>query len=239
MASVDCVAVNVMHLELFFTMRSSKRTFHLPLCPTAGEVQKLAPGAFRLRAFALQWEMQIIAAVRGVSASAPFRHMLTPGGHLMSVAMSNCGDYGWITDRSGYRYSDIDPLNGKHWPPMPAVLSTLATEAAANVGFENFHPDACLINRYEPGARMALHQDRDECDFNAPIVSVSLGLPIIFLFGGMARSDKPLRVPLEHGDVVVWGGPARLRFHGVSPLKDGDHPAFGRSRINLTLRRAY
>lgn len=164
--------------------------------------------------------------------------MSTPGGHRMSVAMTNCGRFGWVTDRTGYRYDRIDPESGKPWPPMPPVLVELAQGAAAEAGFSAFAPDACLINRYEPGARMSLHQDKDEADFAAPIVSVSLGLPAIFLFGGLKRSDRPRRFRLEHGDVVVWGGPARLAFHGVAPLADGEHGAMGRRRINLTFRRA-
>ncbi|MCK6388984.1 MAG: alpha-ketoglutarate-dependent dioxygenase AlkB, partial [Zoogloea sp.] len=134
--------------------------------------------------------------------------------------------------------SPLDPDSGQPWPAMPAVLQALATDSAARAGFANFVPDACLINRYAPGARMALHQDRDEADFSQPIVSLSLGLPAIFLFGGLERSDKPARLPLAHGDVLVWGGPARLRFHGVLPVKDGAHPATGACRLNLTFRKA-
>jgi DNA oxidative demethylase len=171
-------------------------------------------------------------------AQAPFRHMVTPGGHVMSVAMTNCGSAGWVTDRSGYRYDAADPEAGKPWPAMPASFRSLAGAAAAEAGFSGFAPDACLINRYAPGARMSLHQDRDETDFGAPIVSVSLGLSATFLFGGLQRSDRPRRYRLEHGDVVVWGGPARLAFHGVAPLADGEHALMGRLRINLTFRKA-
>ena len=156
----------------------------------------------------------------------------------MSVAMTNCGSVGWVTDRSGYRYDAIDPQSGKPWPAMPAVFRTLAEQAARDAGFDAFAPDACLVNRYQPGARMSLHQDKDENDFGAPIVSVSLGLPAIFLFGGLKRADKPRRFRLEHGDVVVWGGPSRLFFHGVAPLADGEHASMGRQRINLTFRKA-
>jgi alkylated DNA repair protein (DNA oxidative demethylase) len=173
-----------------------------------------------------------------VAAISPFRRMTTPGGWEMSVAMTNCGDVGWVTDRSGYRYDTIDPDSGKPWPDMPPLLRELAEKAAAEAGFMGFAPDACLINRYEPGARMSLHQDRDERDFAAPIVSVSLGLPATFLFGGPKRADKPQRYRLQHGDVVVWGGPSRLFFHGVAPLADGQHPLLGRQRINLTFRKA-
>ncbi|MFO1435701.1 MAG: DNA oxidative demethylase AlkB [Gammaproteobacteria bacterium] len=219
-------------------MRSKSTSLPLPLSAARSCSQEIAPGAVLLHGFALQWEKVVVAAVDDISAHSPFRHMLTPSGHRMSVAMTNCGSYGWITDRSGYRYSEFDPLTGGPWPSMPPEFSMLANNATSRAGFTNFSPDACLINRYEPGARMALHQDKDERDINAPIVSVSLGLPIIFLFGGMTRKDKPMRIPLEHGDVVVWGGPARLRYHGVMPLKDGEHPAFGNARINLTLRKA-
>ncbi len=200
--------------------------------------EEMADGALLLRAFAKPFEANLIAALREIVEQAPFRHMQTPGGHQMSVAMTNCGDVGWVTDRSGYRYDGLDPQSGKSWPATPASFRELAAQAAARAGFDGFLPDACLINRYEPGARMSLHQDRDEQNFNCPIVSVSLGLPAIFLFGGLKRSDKPRRWRLEHGDVVVWGGPARLFFHGVAPLADGEHPVMGRQRINLTFRKA-
>lgn len=200
--------------------------------------EPLVPGALVLRGFARAHANTILAAVQAVTAEAPFRHMLTPGGLPMSVAMSNCGALGWITDRQGYRYSPVDPHSSQPWPPIPASLLHFARQAAAEAGFADFTPDACLINRYAPGTRMSLHQDRDERDFTRPIVSVSLGLPIVFLFGGMERKDKAARIPLSHGDVVVWGGPARLRFHGVLPLKDGHHPATGNCRINLTFRKA-
>jgi alkylated DNA repair protein (DNA oxidative demethylase) len=200
--------------------------------------QKLAEGAVLLRGFARSFEHDLMPALHAVTDQAPFRHMHTPGGHQMSVAMTNCGCLGWVTDRSGYRYDALDPQSGQGWPTMPDVFLLLARQAADRAGFAQFSPDACLINRYEPGARMSLHQDRDERDFAAPIVSVSLGLPAIFLFGGAKRSDKPLRCRLQHGDVVVWGGPSRLFFHGVAPLADGEHAVLGRQRINLTFRRA-
>ena len=198
----------------------------------------MAEGAVLLRGFAQSVEAELIAALREIAAQAPFRHMVTPGGHQMSVAMTNCGRYGWVTDRSGYRYDANDPVSAKPWPAMPGSFCELAGQAAARAGFDGFAPDACLVNHYEPGARMSLHQDRDETDFSAPIVSVSLGLPAIFLFGGMKRSDKPRRFRLQHGDVVVWGGPTRLFFHGVAPLADGEHALLGRQRINLTFRKA-
>ena len=200
--------------------------------------EPMANGAVLLRGFASPIEGELITALRDIAGHAPFRHMMTPGGHEMSVAMTNCGPLGWVTDRTGYRYDGADPATGKPWPAMPAAFCRLAAQAAAQAGFFEFSPDACLINRYEPGARMSLHQDRDESDFTAPIVSVSLGLPAVFLFGGLKRSDKPRRFRLEHGDVIAWGGPARLAFHGVAPLADGEHSLLGRQRINLTFRKA-
>ena len=191
-----------------------------------------------LRGFARSFEAELLPALRAILKQAPFRHLITPGGHRMSVAMTNCGSVGWVSDSTGYRYDAIDPESGQPWPAMPAVFRQVAEQAAAAGGFEGFAPDACLINRYAPGARMSLHQDKDERDFAAPIVSVSLGLPAIFLFGGLKRADKPRRYGLEHGDVVVWGGPSRLFFHGVAPLADGEHAVMGRQRVNLTFRKA-
>ena len=200
--------------------------------------EEIAPGAFVLRGFALSMETAVLGALREVTAAAPFRNMVTPGGYRMSVAMTNCGALGWVTDRSGYRYDSVDPESGKKWPAMPGAFRELAERAAAEAGFREFGPDACLINRYEPEAKLSLHQDKDERDFTQPIVSVSLGIPAIFLFGGFARGDKTQRVPLEHGDVVVWGGPARLRYHGVMALKEDEHPLLERMRVNLTFRKA-
>jgi alkylated DNA repair protein (DNA oxidative demethylase) len=200
--------------------------------------ETLGEGARLLGGFALPVADDVLAAVAGVTAAAPFRQMVTPGGYRMSVAMSNCGTAGWVTDRSGYRYDPVDPESAKPWPAMPAVFADLAARAAAAAGYAGFVPDACLINRYVPGARMALHQDKDELYQTHPIVSVSLGLTATFLFGGMARADKPKRVALTHGDVVVWGGPSRSIFHGIAPLKAGDHPLAGAQRINLTFRKA-
>jgi alkylated DNA repair protein (DNA oxidative demethylase) len=200
--------------------------------------QALAPGATLLRAFATPEEMQLLQDLSILAAQAPFRHMVTPGGYRMSVAMTNCGALGWVTDRTGYRYDAIDPESGKPWPRMPASFLKLAINSAAQAGFPRFVPDACLVNRYLRGARLSLHQDRNERDFSAPIVSVSLGLPAVFLFGGLERGEKPNRVPLEHGDVVVWGGPARMRYHGVLPLNEGHHPLLGHQRVNLTFRKA-
>jgi DNA oxidative demethylase len=198
----------------------------------------MAEGAVLLRGFVRPFEDDAIGALREIIAQAPFRRMFTPGGHQMSVAMTNCGNAGWVTDNSGYRYDGIDPNSGQPWPAMPVAFRQLAEQAAVEGGFEGFAPDACLINRYTPGARMSLHQDKDEQDFAAPIVSVSLGIPAIFLFGGLKRADKPARYRLVHGDVVVWGGPSRLFFHGVAPLADGEHALMGRQRINLTFRKA-
>lgn len=198
----------------------------------------LAPGAWWLRGHALERVPALLAAIEQVTAAAPLRHMQTSRGLRMSVAMSNCGTLGWVSDRRGYRYAANDPLHGRPWPAMPEIFMRLADAAAQAAGFPDFIPDACLINRYVPGARLSLHQDRDERDFDAPIVSVSLGLPATFLLGGAARSDRQRRVPLRHGDVLVWGGPARMLHHGVLPLQDGHHGLLGGQRINLTLRRA-
>ncbi len=200
--------------------------------------EQLADGAILLRRRALPFEAELLAALEGVVADAPFRHLVTPGGFEMSVAMTNCGTAGWVSDRTGYRYDSRDPLTGKPWPEMPASFMKLAIEAAADAGYPAFVPDACLVNLYEPGARLSLHQDKDERDHANPIVSVSLGLPATFQFGGLKRTDPIRKVPLDHGDVVVWGGPSRLFYHGVLALKDGDHETLGRKRINLTFRKA-
>ncbi|MBN8975709.1 MAG: DNA oxidative demethylase AlkB [Rhizobiales bacterium] len=199
--------------------------------------ETMAEGAVLLRGFTLARQDELLAALREVIAVAPFRHMVTPGGFTMSVAMTNCGKVGWVTDRRGYRYDANDPESGQPWPAMLPVLLQLAHDAAEASGFNDFAPDACLINRYVPGAKMSLHQDKDETDFSAPIVSVSLGLPATFLFGGLKRSDKTQRYRLTHGDVVVWGGPSRLFYHGVAPLAEGEHPLLKRQRINLTFRK--
>jgi len=191
-----------------------------------------------LRGFALPWVERLLPALAEVLVQAPFRQMVTPGGFTMSASLSSCGELGWTTDRNGYRYTRVDPQSGRPWPDMPEVFRQLAVEAAEAAGFAHFSPDACLINRYLPGAKMSLHQDRNERDFSSPVVSVSLGLPAIFLFGGHERSDKTQRIPLFHGDIVVWGGVDRLRFHGVLPIKDGHHPQLGAERLNFTLRSA-
>ncbi|MCL1618702.1 DNA oxidative demethylase AlkB [Ralstonia pseudosolanacearum] len=198
----------------------------------------LGEAAVVLCGFALAEATALLAAIDDIARQAPFRHMVTPGGFEMSVALTNCGALGWTTDRRGYRYAARDPQTGQPWPPLPDCFLRLARDAAAAAGFPGFTPDACLINRYVPGARLSLHQDKDEQDYGAPIVSVSLGMPAMFLWGGHRRTDKTLRVPLFHGDVVVWGGPDRLRYHGVLPLKEAAHPLLGAQRINLTLRRA-
>jgi alkylated DNA repair protein (DNA oxidative demethylase) len=205
--------------------------------PRAG-AEPLAAGAILLRSFAAPDAPVLLADLEAVLATAPFRHMVTPGGYRMSVATTNCGAAGWITDRSGYRYDSRDPASGKHWPPMPDSFQQLAERAAVQAGYPGFVPDACLINRYEPGSRLSLHQDRNERDYAQPIVSVSLGLPATFLFGGLRRTDRPRRLRLENGDAVVWGGPSRLFFHGIDTLAEGEHPLTGRCRINLTFRRA-
>ncbi|MFZ5892325.1 MAG: DNA oxidative demethylase AlkB [Myxococcota bacterium] len=198
----------------------------------------LAPGVALLAGFALSREAALLEALDAVRARAPFRHMVTPGGFRMSVAMTNCGALGWVSDELGYRYAERDPLSGEPWPVIPRSFAELAREAAAAAGFSRFAPDACLVNRYPPGARLTLHQDKNERDFSAPIVSVSLGLPATFLLGGDTRAVRPERVALMHGDIVVWGGPARLRYHGVLPIKEGHHALLGATRVNLTFRKA-
>jgi alkylated DNA repair protein (DNA oxidative demethylase) len=211
---------------------------NLDLFASPDAEERLDDGARLLRGFACKAAPDLIAAIGNVSAISPCRHLMTPGGFRMSVAMTNCGDYGWISDRRGYRYDRIDPETGKPWPAMPAAFIDLATAAAKAAGYPDFRSDACLVNRYEPGTRLTLHQDKDEGDFTHPIVSVSLGLPAIFLWGGLERGDRARRIPLFHGDVVVWGGPSRLRYHGIAPLKEGIHPDLGAQRLNLTFRRA-
>jgi len=200
--------------------------------------EPLCEGAIVLRRFASARAGELLDGIGTVAKQAPFRQMQTPGGHTMSAAMTCCGAWGWVTDSQGYRYQQTDPVSGEPWPAMPAVFRVLAKEAARAAGYHRFKPDTCLVNRYEPGAKMGLHQDKDEDDFAQPIVSVSLGTPMTFQFGGLRRSDRPQRVPLEHGDVVVWGGPSRLRYHGVLTLKQAEHPLTGASRYNLTFRRA-
>jgi alkylated DNA repair protein (DNA oxidative demethylase) len=206
--------------------------------PAQGGRVALGPQSVVLRGYALPLVDALLAGVDAVTARAPFRHMETPGGYTMSVALTNCGSLGWTSDARGYRYTRQDPLSGQPWPAMPEAFVQLARAAAADAGFPAFAPDACLVNRYEPGSRLSLHQDRNERDYGAPIVSVSLGMPAVFLFGGDARADKASRTPLFHGDVVVWGGADRLRYHGVMPMKDLPHPRLGSLRINFTIRKA-
>jgi alkylated DNA repair protein (DNA oxidative demethylase) len=202
-----------------------------------GTRTELAARACVLHGFALPVARALLAEVERIAAAAPFRHLVTPGGHSMQVAMTNCGTFGWCSDRRGYRYDRLDPQTGMPWPALPEAFLRLAADAAREAGFDGYLPDACLINLYAPGTRLSLHQDRDEDDRVAPIVSVSLGLPATFLFGGFARGEGTLRVPLAHGDVVVWGGADRMRFHGVLPVKPGFHDVLGDRRINLTFRK--
>jgi len=204
----------------------------------ACQCERLGSSAFVLRDFAIPYVDELLPAIRAVEEQAPFRHMVTPGGFIMSVKMTNCGRLGWSTDRRGYRYTETDPGTGKPWPVMPGVLRRLARDAAVASGFSDFEPDACLLNRYLPGTRLTLHTDKNELDFGAPIVSVSLGMPAVFLFGGLERSDKTLRIPLNHGDVAVWGGEDRLLYHGVMRLKKNPHPLLGTQRLSLTFRKA-
>lgn len=200
--------------------------------------EEIVKNAYLLKGYALQNESALLADLVQIIQAAPLRHMVTPGGFTMSVAMTNCGDLGWVTDRKGYRYAALNPTNNQAWPSMPDSFKQLATQAASAAGFDYFEPDACLINQYKIGARMSLHQDKDEQDFSQPIVSVSFGLPATFQFGGFERADKPIKLLLEHGDVVVWGGESRLRFHGILPLKAGTHQELRDVRINLTFRKA-
>ena len=212
-------------LELFTTSEQDLR-------------QCLGPATVLLRGFALPHVDALLPAIARIEAASPFRHMQTPGGFAMAVALTNCGALGWISDRRGYRYVATDPNSGQRWPPMPEAFACLATAAAAAAGFAQFEPDACLVNRYVPGTRLSLHQDKNERDYSAPIVSVSLGMRAVLLLGGHARTDPTVKLPLEHGDVMVWGGVDRLRYHGVMPVKDAPHPLLGSRRINLTFRKA-
>ena len=207
--------------------------------PQAPAYQAIAPGAVLLHGFARAMDAPLLDALAVVTAQSPLRHMQTPGGHTMSVASTNCGPLGWVSSPEGYRYTAHDPQSGQPWPALPACFADLALRAAAQAGYAHFVPDACLVNVYGPGAKMSLHQDKDEEDLLAPIVSVSLGLPAVFLFGTTRRSDHAQRYRLVHGDVVVWGGPSRLAFHAVMPLADGAHALLGRKRLNLTFRRAH
>lgn len=207
----------------------------LPPNPDAAPTP-IAPGAMVLHGFARHDASVLLQAVESVLHQVPLRHLTTPGGHIMSVSMSNCGSLGWVSSANGYRYAACDPVSNQPWPSMPACLLKLAHSAAEKAGYPQFAPQACLINQYVPGAKLSLHQDRDELDLRAPIVSVSLGLPAVFLFGTPSRKDRPQRHRLVHGDVVVWGGPSRLAYHGVNPLADGTHALLGRRRLNLTFR---
>jgi alkylated DNA repair protein (DNA oxidative demethylase) len=218
--------------------RSNDSLFASLIDPAEGGIEVLGEGAAVLRGFAAADAEKLVTGVNAVARLSPFRHMVTRGGFQMSVAMTNCGSAGWVTDRRGYRYDSRDPETGQPWPAMPMQFLKLAQSAAAAAGFPSFAPDACLINRYRVGARMSLHQDRDELDYEQPIVSVSLGLEAVFLFGGQQRSEKPKRVRLVSGDVVVWGGPVRLAFHGVAPLAAGTDSLLEDCRINLTFRKA-
>ncbi len=219
------------------TRRRNTATADLFAAPRAPR-ENLGEDALLLRGFALKDARALFDEVQRIAAMAPFRHMVTPGGYQMSVEMTNCGDWGWITDRRGYRYAAEDPQTSRAWPAMPQLFFDLASRAAAEAGFAGFAPDACLVNRYAPGARLTLHQDKNERDFGAPIVSISLGLPATFLWGGLTRKERPRRFRLESGDVVVWGGASRLVFHGVDELAPGEDPLTGPCRLNLTLRRA-
>jgi alkylated DNA repair protein (DNA oxidative demethylase) len=214
-------------------------------------IQPVLPDVWLLKNYVALNETSILQDLASVIKQAPLRNMLTPMGFAMSAAMTNCGDLGWLSDRKGYRYDAINPINNLAWPKMPESFLALAKQAATLAGFSDFLPDACLINQYKIGASMGLHQDKNEMDFTQPIVSVSLGLPAIFLFGGAQRRDKPLKVPLQHGDVLVWGNKARLNFHGILAVKsnqnsnlnsvahtDLNHAYLNQHRVNLTFRKA-
>ncbi|HEX7360668.1 MAG TPA: DNA oxidative demethylase AlkB [Bryobacteraceae bacterium] len=202
-------------------------------------MERLEEGAVLLRGFAARQASELVEEAERVAGVSSFRQMVTPGGHTMSVAMTNCGRVGWVSDARGYRYDPLDPETSAAWPAMPPAFLRVATAAAEAASFTEYDPDACLINRYSIGAKLSLHQDRDENDHWAPIVSVSLGLPAVFLWGGKRRSDPVRRLRLENGDVAVWGGPARFAYHGIAPLKPGEHPLTGSVRINLTFRKVY
>jgi alkylated DNA repair protein (DNA oxidative demethylase) len=200
--------------------------------------QEIAKDTFLLRGFALTNEVKILADLAAIISQSPLRHMMTPMGFAMSAAMTNCGDLGWISNSNGYRYDALDPQTRKPWPAMPISFLELAQNAAIEAGFNDFKPDACLVNQYKVGASMGLHQDKNELDFTQPIVSVSLGIPATFQFGGLSRSDKPIKMLLTHGDIVVWGGDSRLKYHGIMPLKPNIHGVLGPYRFNLTFRKA-
>ena len=206
--------------------------------PARETTESLGPGAVVLRGFVRGAEQELLREVTQITSVSPFRHLITPGGFEMSVAMTNCGEVGWVSDRTGYRYDPIDPLAQQPWPRMPDAFRKLALEAAARGGYEAFEPDACLINRYEPGTRLSLHRDYDEKDAAAPIVSVSLGVPAKFIWGGLRRNDPVQRIVLESGDVVVWGGESRFAYHGIAALPENHHSLTGVQRINLTFRKA-
>ncbi|MBO0711842.1 MAG: DNA oxidative demethylase AlkB [Acetobacteraceae bacterium] len=197
----------------------------------------LDEGALLLRGYAAASAAALIGTVDAIARLAPFRRMQTPRGQ-MSVAMTACGELGWVSEKGGYRYSADDPLTGRAWPAMPALFATLAAKAAADAGFGSFVPDSTLINEYVPGTKLSLHQDKEERDPVHPVVSVSLGLPGVFAWGGLTRRSPVRRYELLNGDVVVFGGPSRLVYHGVERVADGVHPLTGRRRINLTFRRA-
>lgn len=198
---------------------------------------ELGEEAMILRGYASDIAVDLFNDINAIISESPLRKMQTPNGYTMSVQTTSCGSFGWVSDAKGYRYERNDPLTRQPWPAMPSSFIKLANQAASEAGFNNFVPDCCLINHYQAGTKLSLHKDKDERDFTAPIVSVSLGLPAIFLFGGLNRSDPTQRYKLEHGDIAVWGGKSRLVYHGIQPLIDGNHPLTGHSRINITFRK--
>lgn len=200
------------------------------------DVELLAEGAVILRGFARDVGKELLLHIAAIAGVSPFRHLIMANGMPMAVAITNCGPLGWISTVKGYRYSSTDPMTGRPWPGMPASFHTLAVQAAHAAGFEGFNPGVCIINRYTVGTHLHMHQDRDETRDAQPVVSVSLGLPAKFRFGGQGKGQPARLVPLEHGDVAVWGGRSRMAYHGIAPLEPGTHPLTGDVRLNLTFR---
>jgi len=195
--------------------------------------EEIFPGAVLMRSLALPQDNEFFTAAEAIIAARPLHHTTTPSGLPMGVMVTDCGDSRAFANR----WDTANPERMRLWPPMPPLLRDFAIRCAVRSGFPQFRPDACHINRYQAGTKLGLHQDRHECDWTQPIVSLSFGLECIFLLGGLQRTDKPRRILLEHGDVIVWGGPSRMRFHGVQPLKPGHHPLTGPYRYNLTFRK--
>jgi len=195
--------------------------------------EEIFPGATLMRGLAQAQDGEFLEAMQGVLSAAPLHHATTPTGLPMGVMVSDCG----TPEAFRRRWDPANPAVRQMWPPMPRALLDFSLRCAVRAGFPLFRPDTCHVNRYQAGTKLGLHQDRHECDMSQPIVSVSFGLECVFLLGGLERTDSPKRILLEHGDVIVWGGPSRMRFHGVQPLKPGHHPLTGPYRYNLTFRK--